>query len=627
MNNKSLVWGILIIIVAIVLWLTLGGSQYKDVAAYGEDTTLEGALVVEDGERITVADGATLTIDGDLTVNGALECDGGALSVVVTGETVINDRLACERGENLDDDDLGLGISLVAQGGLTFGENSEIESDGHVQFVDDADNLATTQAELDALYDAVDTVPPNGTSIGPFLDNNDAPVVEPVTKINKHFSFSSLLPAKAHAQAAFPVLISGKLKVKTPRKGIKQIIVYYFPNASGITIKNFTLSGPDGRNGTEDKGGNCTAKATDGEDAFKFNAFAPNLTVNNFTLNLGNGGDGGDAETGNDCKPGVATGGDGGNSGNFRMTAGNKFQIDGAFVVNPGYGGAGGNATAHGKNGGASEDGGDASATAGAGADNKKSLSITGTVGGSSNIQITDIVGGEGGWASANPGTGGDGLSCGDKGGDGGSGSATGGKGGDASFSGSGRAPLAQDIGGTGGGADATGANGGNGGSCDATGPGGNGGDGGDAGAEEGKGGSGNTGPSADGIVLDETGGNGGNGGDGCDEGVGGSGGVGDPKGDDGEDGKNLCLLTPPEENYTSPPQEETISVIQWMDYYIPIDQLFIVPGHEPYCSEDHWHTEGIVVTVQGGTTGDPDPQNCGFGKVSEVPVMEIPIE
>ena len=47
----------------------------------------------------------------------------------------------------------------------------------------------------------------------------------------------------------------------------------------------------------------------------RFLAQAPILTVNNFTLNLGSGGNGGKAETKKDCDPGVAEGGQGGKAG------------------------------------------------------------------------------------------------------------------------------------------------------------------------------------------------------------------------------------------------------------------------------------------------------------------------
>ena len=62
---------------------------------------------------------------------------------------------------------------------------------------------------------------------------------------------------------------------------------------------------------------------------------------------------------------------------------------------------------------------------------------------------------------------------------------------------------------------------------------------------------------------------------------------------------------------------------------YIPIDQLFVVPGHKVDefggCEEDHWHAEGSVLTTDGMVVNDPNSSGCGFGTLSSTPVMEIP--
>ena len=86
-------------------------------------------------------------------------------------------------------------------------------------------------------------------------------------------------------------------------------------------------------------------------------------------------------------------------------------------MVHPGTGGAGGAAEAKGKEGDPGKKGGDARATGGKGADNKKKLSVFGTVAGTSNVEFGDAVGGEGGPATAEGGKGGDANECGMTGG------------------------------------------------------------------------------------------------------------------------------------------------------------------------------------------------------------------
>ena len=245
-------------------------------------------------------------------------------------------------------------------------------------------------------------------------------------------------------------------------------------------------------------------------------------------LNLTNGGDGGEAS--GSCSS--ATGGDGGKSGNFRMTASGGINIDGSLTINPGSGGKGGDATVTGGPAGADGcpegiAGQDASATGGAGADNKKRIYVRGNVTGKANIIIGPLSGGDGGAAEAEGCDGGNGLSCCD-GGNGGKGTAMGGKGGDASLNISGLALMSGAVlGGTGG--EAT-SSGGNGGPCK-FGDGGNGGDGGDAEATGGDGGDAST--TGAGVATGGSGGNatatGGDGGDGGDStfGTPGSGGTG----------------------------------------------------------------------------------------------------
>jgi len=631
---KKLLWVIIILAILVAAFFAFrnGKSEFIETARYDTDTVIEGDYAVLSGEQTTLANNARLTIMGDFTVDGAVACDAGSLTVVVQGMTTLNNTLSCvaEDGEA----DEARDILLVAKGGLTMSEDAYLTAAGNVQFTNSEDAVLSAE-ELVRAYDDVENVSPVGQSIGPFTNSEETTNTSGATSLNNILRFArkivdlhsmTLFAREAHAQgASIPAVIRGRMQVVTPPKGVKQLVVFNFPNTPEVQISDFELSGPDGRAGASDEGANCTAKGEDGEDAFRFNAVAPNLKVHNFTLSLGAGGAGGDAETSADCDPGSATGGNGGKSGNFRMIGTQQFSIDGAFVIHPGNGGNGGGATAKGKDGDPAKKGGDAIAKGGNGAHNKKALSVAGSVAGTNNVQVGDVVGGLGGGVSAEPGNGGDGTKCAEAGGAGGVGSATGGRGGDASLSLAGgvtRLEFATDIGGTGGSVFVFGGKGGNGGACDATGPGGAGGNGGAANATEGKGGTGKSGPASSGPVLDETGGDGGNGGDGCGPGNGGTGGSGDPKGEDGEKGKDLCVA---EKKDTGAGVDLRVKVIQFNGKYLPVDQLIV--ESEIGCGADHWHAaQGVVIATDNTPVPDPGPQ-CGYGKVRDKPVMEIPVE
>lgn len=636
MKNRLIYLLILILAAGGIYWY----AKSRPTNVIAADTTIKGDYEVKKGEKTVLQNGSTLTVEGNFTVKGKLSCDGGPLQVVVKGNLRVEDEVGCQakagEAEKAAGEAAGAGIRIVAQGGVVFSENSRITSDGDVQIVESEGLLAKTSEAVEKLYQETGNDSGAGQRIGPFTGENETAAVRSIISgaSQRRNGWLWLLGITSAKAAGNTVVVGGKVVVATPPPGVKRIVVFNFPGATGLEIKNFELTGPNGRSGADDKGKSCTAKGKDGEDAFRFLATAGNMTVNNFTLNLGSGGKGGDAETTKNCDPGTATGGAGGKSGNFKMIAANEFKITGAFVINPGKGGAGGTATAYGKDGGPSEKGGDAIATGGKGADNKKQLAIVGDIAGTNNVQVGSVYGGDGGSAAAKPGKGGDGIGCGKPGGPGGNGTATGGKGGKASVvlaGGVGRTPGAEDVGGKGGDADSYGAQAGKGGDCGPEGPGGNGGKGGDAKSTKGAGGEGTTSSGQDGAVKNETGGNGGNGGDGCPEGSGGKGGVGNPPGTDGKPGKNLCKppvrqpsqTTPPE---TPPPTQstKTIPVIEYQGKYLPVQQLIV--ESEVGCGAAHWHAaEGVVRATDGTYVPDPGPP-CGYGKQSEKPVLQVQV-
>ncbi len=609
-NNKTYLLVAAIIIIAGLGWYFFGRTE---VIAVTENTTVSGDYVVEKGTRVEVTNGAVITVKGNTTIAGEIKGD-----------------------EN--------GVAIVAKGNITFDTNAKITSSGNVQIVGDASALLDTQEKIDAAFDEVGQDTGVGPRVGPFAPSTGGSASAGTTPYALNTKTEdivtggtvSLLAQSARIAYAhdgendespdLTATISGTIDLSkadsSDEAKRKKIVILSFPPSAGkveLKLQDLTIVGPQNTpKGKDDKGNSCDAKGGDGADGLRLRGFAWNIDINNFNVTLAKGGDGGDAETKENCDPGTARGGTGGDSGNMKLTADHTFTISGVFHVKPGKSGNGGQATARGKDGGPGEKGGNANAYGGKGKDNNKNLSVAGVVDGLSNVIIDELSGGNGGNAIAESGNGGDNTGCGKNGGSGGTATAEGGKGGDASLIVLGAPSPVFDIGGKGGNADAVGGSGGNGGSCDSKGKGGNGGKGGDANDKEGKGGTGDT-KGTDGVAISE-GGNGGNGGSGCPEGAGGKGGTGKTPGKDGEKGKNLCVEEPKKETYVDP--RKNIKVINYNGKYLPIDQLII--EDEVGCGAEHWHAAmGVVKATDGTMVGDPGPQ-CGYGKVREKPVMEI---
>jgi hypothetical protein len=568
-----------------LVWWRNGGTGIP-TRVFEADAVLEGNFSVPVDTKVVVKNGATLTVNGDLLVQGILECDGGPLNLNVKGTFSVEKTLQCSRTAALPAGDLGFGISVVA-GDFDITKDAVVVSNGHVQFVHDAAKLAKTREALDALYVEAGTYRTERHHLGPLTPLDEIPdtaVGKPVSVIEPGSSATVgwagtvaralARPAFAHEDPALdaagnPVANTVKvggtwyvgnpgqapppnLNVPTPPKGVDKIIVNFDFGDDGVNLADFELTGPDGRAGT-DADGSCTVTGGKGEDAMRLLVRADNITINNFDLHLGSGGPGGTATTSKDCDPGVATGGEGGLAGNFKMVASESFSIAGAFNLFPGKGGPGGTATAYGKKGDdgcAGLKGGDATATGGKGGDNTKLLTASGSISGKENISIREMWGGRGGDGGANSGAGGNGTGPSCAGGPGGKATAAGGAGGNTTCA---KFPC---TGGAGGDPSANPGTGGTGGLGSATEPGGNGGTGGDASATAGKGGKGTTANGNDGTVKAETGGNGGDGGDGCGPGAGGAGGAGKPEGEIGKDGKNLCVVNQNVNFQTTPTNE-----------------------------------------------------------------------
>ncbi|PIR07326.1 MAG: hypothetical protein COV55_00285 [Candidatus Komeilibacteria bacterium CG11_big_fil_rev_8_21_14_0_20_36_20] len=569
--NKRIGWFVaLVIIVAAIFWWQFKTSEI----IYNSSTELE-IFNVPVGQTVVFKDGPTITVKGDTVIDGELKCDDGPLLLTVEGKLTVNGKLTCALDDGVSEDNLGNGINIVAKGEVEFNSSAVVQTNGHLQLVDDENKLASTQEAIDQLYNDAGEDSGEGLRIGPmipidlapgqvaFSNNKQAQVLYPNIYVNQNNlaeKFKNVIIPSVQAEEAAKDIAGndvadtvkigglwvvgrpvnnppGVIDMPTPPEGIKKIIIAYNFGGRNMNIADLILFGPDGRPGAEDKNA-CDVKGDDGQNAFRLNIQAPSVTINNFSLHLGSGGFGGNAETDKDCDPGQAMGGQGAEAGNFKITGSNRFQIVGAFDIFPGAGGAGGKAIAHGKDGkNPGEKGGNAIAQGGQGAANKKGAKVTGEVSGLDNVTIAKIVAGRGGDALAEAGRGGDGKGCKSNGGEGGKASANAGNGGAAT------SRTAESTGGNGGDAEAIAGRGGDGGDCDPKDDGGKGGNGGEAAATAGTGGTGKTTRGNDGIVKNEIGGDGGDGGDGCLPGKGGKEGNAVTLGKDGADGKNLCIL------------------------------------------------------------------------------------
>jgi len=520
---KYVSWIIVIAVIVGGVWYFVSGGV--ETTTITSDTTIDGDYVVEEGQRIVLMDGASLAVEGNTIVRGEISGPDG--------------------------------VALVLAGNVVFEESSLISSGGSVQIVSRHEDLLTTQELIDAAFDEAGEDSGTGPRVGPIVPDGGSVSAagnwdpKRVTLADKAVALITQSAEKAYAQEEEPdveVDISGKIDLSDAdaedKKKRKKIVLISFPASAGkvqMNFKNLNFISPQNTpKGTDDLNNSCNAKGENGADGLRLRAEAWGIDINNVTIQLTKGGDGGDATTKEDCDPGVAVGGKGGDSGNMKFTATGRLVISGAFHIIPGKSGNGGNANATGKDGGPGENGGDADATGGNGADNDKKLAVEGNVVGTDNITVDELFGGNGGVATATGGKGGDNAGCGKNGGKGGGATAKGGKGGDASLVIFGTPSPVFDVGGNGGDANANAGAGGKGGDCDSKGAGGDGGDGGDASDTEGKGGTGDT-NGTDGTAA-SIGGDGGNGGNGCPEGAGGAGGKGDTPGNDGEDGKNLCV-------------------------------------------------------------------------------------
>lgn len=72
-------------------------------------------------------------------------------------------------------------------------------------------------------------------------------------------------------------------------------------------------------------------------------------------------------------------------------------------------------------------------------------------------------------------------------------------------------------------------------------------------------------------------------------------------------------------------PNAVQIQALFYQGKLIPLTQVHSGTGKECDGGVGHWHANGSAAkALDGSTVSDPDPNGCGFGKVGEVPVVEV---
>ena len=621
-TKKSIIISGTILIALVVMGVFFATT--KDSNIFEKDTTVKD-LHIPTEEEVTIKNGSTLTSTGNMVIDGTLSCEHGPLSLVAKGDLYVRGTLRCILPDDALGNSLDIGLQIVATR-IIFEKSATIDTNGHIIIVNEDSKLPHSKDTLDAMYAEVLKNSGDEARVGPCVDKKQ------LTSLSSQESDhrEHLLPqSSSFIKVAYAQEVEGNASSLLELRGTWNIgekdpserrisnpqFFVDMGTESNITIADLLIHGAKGVDGQHDVGSSCEARGGHGGDAFRVRIKAGHIVINDGTIKLGDGGNGGDANTLPNCKEASATGGNGGKSGNIKITATKDIVIT-SFHVDPGTSGNGGNAIAiaeDGINSCGNTNGGNAEAIGGNGGENKKDLAVTGKVTGIERTQVSRVVGGRGGDAIAKPGNGAVSTDCSCATGVGGNSKAAGGNGGNAAIS----IPMStgEARGGDGGNAEAFGGNGGNGQNCPSNFVGATGGNGGNALSTAGLPGRGTTATGRPGVIKNSSGGNGGLGSDGCPPASGGMGGVGTPLGIHGKEGNTTCVGT--EQPQT--PKSDALTLIKAIIYkgkYLPLDQIIIT--NEPGCGEEHWRAElGSVKATDGTIVPDADVV-CGYGKVTE---------
>ena len=197
MVSKNLLRGVLVggvitalLLLAAIWWLFLN----VDYIVYETDTVIEGDLVVSKDQPIILRNNAKLTVKGDAFLGGEIRCENGAINLEVEGSLLASDEINCAADpEEVNTNEAG--VRLVVKGDAFFTANSQVNSAGSFQLVDDSSKLAVSQTEIDQAFARVEAVESAGIQIGPISNEEAASEFEaPARKV-------SVLPFVQVAQA------------------------------------------------------------------------------------------------------------------------------------------------------------------------------------------------------------------------------------------------------------------------------------------------------------------------------------------------------------------------------------------------------------------------------------------
>jgi hypothetical protein len=497
-------------------------APVTDTTIPGGDVTID-SMTIPTGVTVTMEQGSTFEVAGDVEVSGTLVVDCEGLELNIAGDLTVSGGIdnTCDGGGTPG------ALLMVVDGGLTLDTDSDLTSDGDIDITDSA----TQNEPLDPLA-LVGDLQPRGHA-------------------------GALQPAQGAAWEINAAPVPGRSgRVRVTRNG-------------DINV-NVDIDGGDGADGADQNvAGMCDASGEKGKKGGTVSLAARNGTLTlgaGVTVTGGDGGAGGSCTAPSGC-PATAIGGDGGRGGSV-LVGGNNVIFGAGVTLVRGSGGPGGNATAVADDGvGCLAAGCEATATGGKG----------GPAGGIGYVILEPGVvqgnpsedggnGGRGGDASATAGDGGhcDDCTIGD-GGVGGNASANAGRGGDGATGNIWPVAANSHKKGDGGDATAFAGTGGDGADCCKFGEGGDGGAGGDANSVGGAPGAKGMNGGADGAA-NGSGGDGGDGGDGATPGVGGAAGSGSGNPTDISDGVDGL-------------PGEVCQFEVWWVYYSSIPDGVIAPG------------------------------------------------
>lgn len=446
------------IIIILLILSGLGYFIYSNVnnskTYIDHDTVIKGNYQLDKNKDVVMVAGSKLTVEGDAVIDGKLDCDKGPIYLEVKGSVQVNGSLGCKRESEEAANKVGMGIVLITGGKIEFSNLANIATNGHIQIVDNLADIAKTDEEIDKVYEeALSDTDQGAMRIGPFIPESKEGSkrgAKQTLNLKNLFPGTNFIKTAQAADDKADVTLNGHWKIDPPPEGVRRLIFYINEKAKSIEI-NGSIEGPSGRNGKEVKGGcDINIPKIEEDDQAKGGALkkskdalvtrirAGKVYLGEFTLKLGDGGRGGDATSSNDCYPDAkAIAGDGGKSGNLKITAETEITVKKRFTILPGKGGRGGDAIASGKSGDSgdpAQDGASTFAQGGNGADNIVSLRSVGNVNGLDKVYVGSVIAGDGGDATVHPGNGGKGVGKMCYGGLRGVSQAIAGKGGKASF-------------------------------------------------------------------------------------------------------------------------------------------------------------------------------------------------